>query len=48
VPGNFLEWHLRGNDGELLANGVYLFVVETRAGDGRLIKSEARKLAILL
>jgi surface antigen len=47
IPGNSLEWKLVTSNGQLIANGVYLYVITVRGYDGRVIKSEVRKLVVL-
>lgn len=38
---------LADRNGNPLANGVYLYVVTVRGWDGRVLRSEVRKLVIL-
>lgn len=47
VAGNRLTWDLRDDPGRLLANGIYLYRVTVRTLDGRILRSEVKKLAIL-
>jgi len=47
VHGNQLDWHLQSDEGFIVANGVYLYVVTVRGWDGSIIRSEVRKLIIL-
>jgi len=47
VGGNGLAWHLQDMDGEVVANGTYLYVVTTRGYNGELIQSEVQKLVVL-
>lgn len=46
VQNGFI-WNLLNNRGEIVANGVYLYVVTVRDSDGSLIRGEAKKLVIL-
>jgi hypothetical protein len=45
--GDYLEVAPMDADGNLLANGVYLYVVTVRGYDGSVVRSEVRKLAIV-
>lgn len=47
VGGSNLRWEGLTRDGRRVANGVYLYVVTVRTLDGRLLRSEVRKLVIL-
>jgi outer membrane protein assembly factor BamB len=47
VIGRSLNWSGLTTDGKRVANGVYLYVVTVRTLDGRLLRSEVRKLVIL-
>jgi len=47
VTGNSLSWNLQNMAGNPVANGVYLYVVTVRTLDGRILKGEVRKIAIL-
>ena len=42
-----LRWHMQTNEGQQLANGVYLYVITARTTDGRFYKGDVRKLVIL-
>jgi hypothetical protein len=35
------------NQGEVVANGIYLYIVTVRSYDGKVIQSQVRKLVIL-
>jgi uncharacterized repeat protein (TIGR01451 family) len=45
--GNELEWRTLTDDGHLVANGVYLYVLNVRGADGSLVRSRVQKLVIL-
>ncbi len=45
--GSELEWRALTNDGRSVANGVYLYVISARSGDGSLVRSRIQKLVIL-
>lgn len=47
VVGNSLRWNLLNSQGKQIANGGYLYVVTVRGFDGKVIRSELRKLVIL-
>ena len=51
VPGSACMWRLTADVGEgpspRAANGVYLYIVTVKGFDGKLIRSEARKVVIL-
>jgi len=47
ILGNTFEWHLQNNLGEVVANGVYLYIVTARGFDGKLVRSEVKKLIVL-
>jgi len=47
VQGNQLDWHLQSDEGFIVANGVYLYVVTVRGWDDSIIRSEVRKLVVL-
>jgi len=40
VRSNQLDWHLQNDEGFIVANGVYLYVVTIRGYDGSIIRSE--------
>lgn len=44
--GNTLHFHALDNEGRVLANGVYLYIVTVK-GQGEVLRSEVRKLVIL-
>lgn len=44
---NGFEWHLQNSRGEIVANGVYLYLVTVRGLDGALLHSGVRKLVVL-
>jgi len=46
LPGRRLEWDLRNDEGELLANGVYLFIARVRDASGSERRSAVRKVFI--
>jgi len=46
-PGNRFEWRLQNDQGKVLANGVYLYVVTVRGFNERIIRSPVKKLVIL-
>lgn len=45
--GSALTWHFRNADGHRVANGVYLYVVTARSSDGRIARSDVRKLVVM-
>jgi hypothetical protein len=45
--GDTLEWPLRNEDGELLANGVYLYIIRVRGIHGEERRGKVKKLVIL-
>lgn len=45
--GNSFRWNLQSYRGAVVPNGVYLYIVNIRGVDGRFVRSEVRKLAIL-
>ncbi|MCR4405219.1 MAG: PKD domain-containing protein [Candidatus Acetothermia bacterium] len=45
--GNAFEWHLLNTRGQIVANGVYLYLVTVRGLDGALLHSGVRKLVVL-
>jgi len=47
TPGNKLAWRLNTDAGEIIANGVYLYVVTVKNYNGEAIRSEAKKLVVL-
>jgi len=47
ASGDTLEFRAMDNKGNLLANGVYLYIVTVRGLDGEAIRSEVRKLVII-
>jgi|GEM_PF-3134281 len=47
VGGNELAWHLQDMNGDIVANGTYLYVVTTQGYNGELIRSEVQKLVVL-
>jgi hypothetical protein len=44
---NGFEWHLLNSRSEVVANGVYLYVITIRGPDGTTLRSAVKKLAIL-
>jgi len=47
AQGNVLQFQALDNNGQALANGIYLYAVTVRGYDGKVIRSEVRKLVIL-
>jgi len=47
TAGNTLSWNLVTDQGERLANGVYLYLVTIRGADGRIQRSEVKKLVVM-
>lgn len=47
VGATQLSWRGLTSDGRMLANGVYLYVITARTWDGKIMRSEAKKLVIL-
>jgi hypothetical protein len=45
--GSTFEWHLQNNQGQSIANGVYLYVITVRGWDGTILRSEVKKLVVL-
>ena len=43
---NGYEWHLETNDGDTLANGIYLYVVTVKGYNGQTVVTEVKKLAV--
>jgi hypothetical protein len=43
---NGYDWHLETNDGETLANGIYLYVVTVMGYGGQTVVTEVNKLAV--
>lgn len=46
VPNGYL-WNLQDDQGRILANGVYLYIVTVRGFNGELLRSKVKKLVIL-
>ena len=46
ASGNSLAWNLRTNQGQVVANGVYFYVITAQSSDG-MWQSEVRKIAIV-
>jgi predicted GH43/DUF377 family glycosyl hydrolase len=42
-----VHWNLQNKQGQLVANGVYLYVIAVRGFDGSVLKSSVRKLIVL-
>lgn len=47
VQGAIFEWGLNNQDGRMVANGVYLYVITARGYDGQVIRSKVKKLVVL-
>ena len=47
AQGDQLQMKLLSTDGRPLANGVYLYVVTIKGVDGRVVRTEVRKLVVL-
>lgn len=45
APGT-LRWPLVNHDGRSVANGIYLYVIRTKDGDGKIIQTEVNKLVV--
>lgn len=45
--GNGFEWHLLNSHGEVVANGIYLYVITVRSPDGATLRSAVKKLVVL-
>jgi len=45
--GHALRWNLLNTQGQRVANGVYLYVVTVRGYDGKLVRSEVKKMVLL-
>lgn len=46
-PGQSLRWHVLSERGELVANGVYLYIVRARGFNEEIVSSKVRKLVVL-
>jgi len=46
TSGTRLTWNLSAADGQVMANGVYLYIVKAKGYDGKVIRTEIRKLVI--
>ncbi|MBI1742911.1 DUF11 domain-containing protein [Candidatus Acetothermia bacterium] len=46
-PSNRLDWNLLSQQGQVVANGVYLYVVRVRGFDGKFFQSKVQKLVII-
>jgi len=46
VASNALAWNLLNEAGQPVPNGVYLYVVTMQTPDGRIVKSELKKLVV--
>lgn len=47
IGGNELAWHLQDMDGDIVANGIYLYIVTVRGYNGEIVRNEVQKLVIL-
>ena len=47
VAGTTLEWNLLNDQGRIVANGVYLYIVTVKGSDGKALRSEVEKLIVL-
>ncbi|OGF55065.1 MAG: hypothetical protein A2Z21_04550 [Candidatus Fraserbacteria bacterium RBG_16_55_9] len=47
VAGTQLAWNRKANDGQPVANGIYLYIVTVCGIDGEVVKSNVRKLTVL-
>jgi chitodextrinase len=47
IVGRQLTWHLRNDQGELVANGIYLYVVTVRGFNGDVFQSQVKKVIVL-
>lgn len=47
VEGKAFQWHLNNKKGQVVANGVYLYVVTVRGFEGEIIRSRVQKLIVL-
>lgn len=47
VSGTRLRWYLDTAEGQLVANGVYLYMVTARGANGEFVRSEVKKLVVL-
>jgi hypothetical protein len=47
AAGNALSFNALNNDGQPLANGVYLYTITAKGANGEQIRSSVNKLAIL-
>jgi len=48
VAGQTFEWNLMGDRGQLVANGVYLYIVAVRGfSENKLVQSKVKKLVVL-
>lgn len=47
VQGATFEWYLNNQDGQVLANGVYLYLIIVRGYGGQILRSQVKKLVVL-
>ena len=47
VLGEDVGWDLRGEDGRMVSNGVYLYILTFQGADGNIIRTETKKIAVL-
>lgn len=45
--GNALSWNLLNNQGQTVANGVYLYVVTAQGSNGEVVRGQVQKLVVL-
>jgi subtilisin family serine protease len=47
IRGSQVSWHLHNDQGQRVANGVYLYLIYARSAGGEILQSEIRKLIVL-
>ena len=47
IVGRQVTWRLRNDQGELVANGIYLYVVTVRGFNGEVFRSQVKKVIVL-
>lgn len=47
VRNNALSWNRLTDDGRLVANGVYLYVITARGFNGQMVRSQVKKIAVV-
>lgn len=47
IEGKAFQWNLQNQKGQVVANGVYLYIVTVRGFNGEVIRSRVQKLVVL-